>query len=84
MRVESGGLLLNLPTGYDYAIGQASFSRVPLSLAPKGRELDAELAWSVRAFNGAVSTSLFWRRDPGHFASVPDDGGAAVRWSAAF
>ncbi len=84
LRVESGALLLNLPVGYDYATGLASFSRVPLSLAPKGREIDAELAWSVRALGGNVATSLFWRRDPGHFSSVHDDGGAALRWSSAF
>ncbi|MBB3860212.1 subtilisin family serine protease [Novosphingobium hassiacum] len=84
LRVESGALLLNLPVGYDYATGLASFSRVPLSLAPKGREIDAELAWSLSALGGNVATSLFWRRNPGHFAAVSDDGGAAVRWSAAF
>lgn len=84
LRVESGGLALNLPVAWDYATQTARFGRVPLSLAPKGRELDAEVAWSARLWDGAFSASLFWRRDPGHFAAAPDDAGGAVRWTAGF
>ena len=84
LRVESGGLQLNLPVDYDYATQAATFARVPLSLAPKGRELDAELAWTARAMGGSLATSLFWRRQPGHRATAPDDAGVALRWSAGF
>lgn len=84
LRVESGGLQLNLPVDYDYATQTATFARVPLSLAPKGRELDAELAWTARAMGGSLATGLFWRRQPGHRATAPDDAGVALRWSAGF
>jgi len=32
--------------------------------------------------NGAAS--LFYRNDPGHYASLPDDKGVALRWSKSF
>jgi hypothetical protein len=28
--------------------------------------------------------SVFYRRDPGHYASMPDDKGVAVKWSRGF
>lgn len=84
VRVESGGLQLNLPVAWDYATGRASFARIPLSLSPTGREINAELAWSVPLGSGLLATGLFWRRHPGHFALLPDDKGAALRWSTGF
>ncbi|MFN3457765.1 MAG: S8 family serine peptidase [Novosphingobium sp.] len=84
MRIESGGLQLNLPLVWDYETRIATFTRVPLSLAPKGRELDAELAWATALWGGDASASVFFRREPGHFANAPDDGGVAVRWSRGF
>ncbi|MDT0508186.1 S8 family peptidase [Novosphingobium sp. MMS21-SN21R] len=84
LRVERGGLELNLPVAWDYATQTATFARVPLSLAPKGRELDAELAWATVLWGGDASASIFFRREPGHFAGAPDDGGFAVRWSRGF
>lgn len=84
LRVESGALLLNLPVAWDYATSTARFGRVPLSLAPKGREIATEAAWSAPIRGGTVSTSLFWRHNPGHFADAPDDAGMALRWSSGF
>lgn len=84
LRVESGALLLNLPVAWDYATRTAHFGRVPLSLAPKGREIATEAAWSAPVSGGTVSTSLFWRRNPGHFADMPDDAGLALRWTSGF
>ncbi len=84
LRVERGGLELNLPVAWDYATQSATFARVPLSLAPKGRELDAELAWATALWGGDASASVFFRREPGHFVGAPDDGGVAVRWSRGF
>lgn len=84
LRVERGGLELNLPVAWDYATQSATFARVPLSLAPKGRELDAELAWATALWGGDASASVFFRKDPGHFANAADDGGVAVRWSRGF
>ncbi|WP_298286330.1 S8 family peptidase [Novosphingobium sp.] len=84
LRVERGGLNLNLPVAWDYATQSATFARVPLSLAPKGRELDAELAWATALWGGDASASVFFRREPGHFAGAASDGGFAVRWSRGF
>lgn len=84
LRVERGGLDLNLPVAWDYATQTATFARVPLSLAPKGRELDAELAWATALWGGDASASVFFRKEPGHFAGAADDGGVAVRWLRGF
>lgn len=84
LRVERGGLDLNLPVAWDYAKQTATFARVPLSLAPKGRELDGELAWATALWGGDASASVFFRNEPGHFAGAPGDGGVAVRWSREF
>ena len=84
LRVESGALLLNLPVAWDYASGTARFGQVPLFLSPKGREITTEAAWSAHVNGGTLSTSLYWRRDPGHFSNVPDDAGVALRWSSEF
>lgn len=84
LRVERGGLDLNLPVAWDYATQTATFARVPLSLAPKGRELDAELAWATALWGGDASASVFFRKEPGHFTGAGGDGGVAVRWSRGF
>lgn len=84
LRVESGGLQLDLPVAWDYASQTAAIARVPLSLAPHGREIDTELAWSARTSSGFLSTSLFLRREPGHVAGAPADAGIALRWSSDF
>lgn len=84
LRVERGGLDLNLPVAWDYATQSATFARVPLSLAPKGREIDAELAWATALWGGDASASVFFRKEPRHFADAAGDGGFAVRWSRGF
>jgi len=84
LRVESGGVSLRLPVAYDYATGTATFADRSLSLAPHGRELMGELAWRGRLANGDLAASLFYRKDPGHFATLPDDKGVALRWSTGF
>jgi hypothetical protein len=85
LRVSTGGLSLNLPTDFDYttmSVSQWTVQR--LNLAPTGRELDMEAAYS-RAFGpGNVQTNLFYRRDPGNFARLPDDYGMALRYSYGF
>jgi hypothetical protein len=57
-----------------------------LSLAPSGREVDGELSYgaSLLGGNGWVGGNLFYRRQPGHIASLPDDQGAAIRFSLGF
>jgi hypothetical protein len=84
LRVESGGLNLNLPIDYSYATLSPTYGVRTLSLTPQGRELDAELAWSGRLFMGDAAASLFLRKDPGHYADMPFDEGVALRWSTGF
>jgi hypothetical protein len=84
LRVESGGLNLELPIDYSYATLSPTYGIRTLSLTPQGRELDAELAWNGRLFMGDAAASLFIRKDPGHYADLPLDEGVAFRWSTGF
>lgn len=84
LRVVRGGFNLSLPTSWDYGLSQASYAPRYFGLAPKGREVDAELHYSIPFSFGLVSASLFARKDPGHDAQVPDDVGFALRLGAAF
>ena len=84
LRVESGALNLSLPVGYDYATELAEYGVRSLALAPRGRETMAELAWRGPLLTGYGAASLFYRKDPGHYASLPDDNGVALRWSKSF
>jgi hypothetical protein len=43
LRVERGGIALNLPVDYSYATQTASFAARTLALSPTGREIDSEL-----------------------------------------
>jgi hypothetical protein len=84
LRVSGGALLLDLPVAYDYASESAIFGRQSLSLTPQGREIMSELNWSVPIPAGQVSTSVFYRSDPGHFDNAPNDFGALVTLGASF
>jgi hypothetical protein len=84
LRVESGGVSLRLPVDYSYATRSATFADQRLSLAPQGREIVGELAWRTALWQGALANSLFIRRQPGHYASLPVDKGVAMRWSRDF
>lgn len=84
LRVTSGGLNFRLPTAYSYDTLSATNEIRQLSLTPRGRELAAELGWRGRFAGGAVTGTLFYRRNPGHVASVRDDKGGALEWSARF
>lgn len=84
LRVESGGLNLNLPVGYSYETLRPTFDNVLVPLVPRGREVDAELLWQGPLYSGSAMVSLFYRRDPGHFADLPDDKGVAASWSWRF
>jgi hypothetical protein len=81
LRVRSGGFNLRLPSSYDYTTGQVGHERHRLSLAPSGREIDLEAAYTVRVLGGFLGTSLFYRVDPGHVEAMADDLGAAVRFT---
>lgn len=86
LRVERGGLSLMLPTSYDYDLARPGYSLVDYSLAPSGREIDAELSYgsSVLGDSGWLGGNLFLRRQPGHVASAADDYGAAIRFTLGF
>jgi hypothetical protein len=84
LRVSHGGLNLFLPASYDYATQDTIWSTRRLNLAPTGREIATELAWRAGMFRGDGTISLFWRKDPGHYASLPDDTGVAWTWRKGF
>jgi hypothetical protein len=84
LRVESGGLALDLPVDYDYATTTALYGVRTLSLTPQGREIDGEIAWHGPMWGGDASASLFYRSDPGNYAAMPHDKGAAVKWTRRF
>jgi hypothetical protein len=84
LRIRSGGFAMTLPTSYDYATGQAGFEQRLLSLAPSGREIDAEISYGISLPGGSLGANAFLRRQPGHIESAEDDIGAAVRLSFDF
>lgn len=85
LRVAGGGIDLALPTGYDYASGAVNgWTTQRLNLTPTGREVDTELRYARPWLGGEVQTNLFWRRDPGNYASLSDDYGWAVRYALGF
>lgn len=84
LRVERGSLRFTVPVSWDYTTLAPTLAQQSLSLAPHGREIATELAWRAPLAGGTVSTSLFFRTDPGHYATLPDDAGAALRWSSEF
>lgn len=84
LRISKGGLNLTLPTGYDYATQTATFGVSRINLAPEGRELDLEAAYSLPFAGGSLGTNLYWRKDPGNIAAAPNDIGGAVRVSFGF
>jgi hypothetical protein len=85
LRVARGGIDLRLPTFYNYdTLSVTEWSTQRLNLAPGGREIDMEARYGFPILGGAVQTNLFWRKDPGNFAALSDDMGAALRYSVAF
>lgn len=84
LRVNSGALGFNVPVAYDYATLTASYDTRFVPLTPTGREIDAELAWRSPLWGGDAAASLFYRTDPGHSDTTPDDRGVAIRWRRYF
>lgn len=84
LRVNGGAIQFELPVDYDYATESAIAGRQALSLTPSGRELIGELGWSGRLPIGTVSTSVFYRDQPGHFRDAPSDVGALISLSSFF
>jgi hypothetical protein len=84
LRVVRGGFDLNLPIAYDYATGGATYGRRFMSLAPKGRELDYELAYGRGLFGGYLDLNAFVRTDPGNIEAARRDAGAALRFTIGY
>ncbi len=84
LRVSGGGINFDLPVAYDYATESPIFGRQTLSLSPAGREVMGELNWSAQMPFGYVSTSVFYRSEPGHFQNAQDDIGALITLNSRF
>jgi hypothetical protein len=84
LRVQSGGLRFDLPVAYSYDTLTATRGIRQLSLTPRGREIDTELAWRGPLWGGSAGISVFYRKDPGHYAELPDDRGVAINWDRRF
>ena len=85
LRVSRGGIAYRLPTNYDYATMTVNeWTTQRLNLAPQGREIDVEARYRVLLGRGDLQTNLFWRRDPGNYATLPADVGGAVRYTIGF
>jgi hypothetical protein len=84
LRVRSGGFNLSVPTSYDYATLTAGFENRFLGLAPSGREIDFEAAYSRRFLGGDLGLNAFYRKDPGHIQAMKDDVGGAIRYTLGF
>jgi hypothetical protein len=85
LRVESGGVSMMLPTSWNYATETATQTLSTMSLSPSGREIDSELSYATSLRNGArLGANLYFRRQPGHIAALPDDIGGALRFAFTF
>jgi hypothetical protein len=86
LRVEHGGFAMWLPTAWDYTTQTATGGLSTMSLSPTGREVDAELSYGSSLMDGNAwfGGNLFYRRQPGHIAGLPDDAGAAIRFTLGF
>lgn len=84
LRVRSGSLNLTLPGSYDYATGAVGYAVQHLNLAPHGRQIDMEAAYSRALGWGDLAANVYYRKDSGNIASYPDDAGIALRFSSSF
>jgi subtilisin family serine protease len=83
-KVSGGGLDLVLPTSYDYATGAIGMTSTRIGLTPQGNERDVEASYGFHLAGGWVDSNLYWRRQPGNIAAMPDDFGTALRYSLTF
>lgn len=84
VRIARGGLTVELPVAWDYATSTATVAHSQVSLSPTGREVDAEIHYALPLWAGYLSSSVFWRNDPGHYETARDDVGVVMRWGMVF
>ncbi len=65
VRVEHGGLQLQLPTGRTPG-GTVLYEQHHLSLSPAGRQLDLALHWTTTLAGGELTLGTVWSHQPGH------------------
>jgi subtilisin family serine protease len=84
LRVSGGRAWLSVPVDYDYATLATRFDARSASLAPSGREIDVEAAYSLALFGGEAGAHLYLRHEPGHIDGRSADLGAALRFRFGF
>lgn len=84
LRVSGGRAQLRVPVDYDYATLATRFDARSASLAPSGREIDVEAAYSLSLLGGEAGAHLYLRHEPGHVATRDADVGAALRFKVGF
>ncbi len=84
LRVGGGRAGLSVPVAYDYATLATRFEARSADLAPSGREIDVEAAYSLALFGGEAGAHLYLRHEPGHIDGRSADVGAALRFSVGF
>ena len=67
-------------TSFDYATMTPGTELRLVSLTPSGREIDVEATYGWSVLGGRLDTNLYWRREPGHIAAMPNDKGVALRF----
>ncbi len=75
---------VGLPVEYSYETRGDARGATSMTLAPTGREIAAELNWQGPLLSGWATTGVFWRKDPGHLATLRSDHGAAFSWLTRF
>jgi hypothetical protein len=55
-----------------------------MNLAPTGREIDVEAAYTVGVLGGNLGANVYLRRQPGNVRSMPNDIGSAIRFTLGF
>ncbi|WP_443969843.1 S8 family peptidase [Sphingobium sp. CR28] len=84
LRVTHSRFDLTLPVAYDWQSGLVETRTSRLDLSPTGRERNAELVYGLSLAGGWIDGHLYWRRDAGNIAVMPDDFGSALRWTVGF
>lgn len=85
LRVESGGKAsFDVPTSVN-ADGSIETTRTEASLAPSGREMNLQLAYSRKLSDSMdVTTYTLMRDEPGHNAKADRDYGVGMRFKVSF
>lgn len=84
LRVRGGALLLNLPTGYDYATETATYGTQRLALTPYGHARDWEMAYTRPLWGGRLAVNGFYRVDRGNIEWMPAETGGLMSYYLAF